>query len=100
MHKRVQGSARTEKKTIIEETAKWIDEQIEHVWRALRLEKEQRFRELKIGNRGNRTEYYFVYKGKVLARAVSYFSYEEHQWKFELVQVEQECFAAVKEYYA
>ena len=86
-------------KTALEETQKWIEQQIEHVWRALGADK-QGDRRLEVRKCEKRVEYGFVYKGKLLANARSYFSYGERQWKFELMQVDQEYYPAVKEYFS
>lgn len=86
-------------KAAAEETAKWINEQIEHVWNALGLRNEEG-RELKRRARGKESEYLFVYRGRVLAEARSYFGFEEQQWRFELTQVDRERYGMVKEYFA
>lgn len=87
-------------KAALEETEKWIGRQIEHVWRALGAADKGQDRKLEIKENGKRLEYGFIYKGKLLARARSYFSHTERQWKFELMQVDREYYSAVKQYFA
>lgn len=87
------------KEAAIKETANWIEQQIEHVWHALGKADRQAERRLAIRKCKEITEYEFVYRGKLLAEARSYFSRAEQRWKFELMQVDQEYYAAVKEYF-
>ena len=89
-----------QKKIAIKETADWMERQVEHVWRALGVGGERADRELRTNGRGPETEYLFMYRGKILAKARSYFSRHERQWKFELTEADQERYEAVKEYFA
>lgn len=93
------GTVRDKKKAALEETARWIDRQIEHVWYALGIEDNQIHGKLDIRQREKNVEYGFVYKGKLLAKARSYFSYEERQWRFELMEVDREYYPLVREYF-
>lgn len=83
----------------MEETAKWLKEQTDQVWRALGAEGARRDGEMDIRAHGKETIYKFLRNGDVLAEARSYFSCEERQWRFELVYVNQEYYMAVKEYF-
>jgi len=86
-------------KSALEETQRWIGQQVEHVWRALGVADTQEDRKLELREWGKGLEYGFVHKGKLLAKARSYFSFGERQWRFELVQVDEEYYPAVKEYF-
>lgn len=94
------GTAEVRKRAAIEETAKWMKEQTKHVWRALGVRDEEDGRELRSAVKGTDTEYQFVYRQKVLAKARSYFSREDRQWKFELTEVDRERYEAVRAYFA
>ena len=69
------------------------------MWQALGKADKQAGRKLGIRKCKKITEYEFVYGGKVLAEARSYFSHTDQQWRFELMQVDQEHYLAVKEYF-
>lgn len=88
------------RKAAIAETAKWMKEQAEHVWRALGVWDEEEGRQLKCTVMENETTYRFVYRGRVLAEARGYFSREERQWKFELTEVDRERYGAVRAYFS
>jgi ribosomal protein L20 len=50
--------------------------------------------------KGTDTEFQFVYRQRVLAKARGYFSREERQWRFELTEVDRERYEAVRAYFA
>lgn len=94
------GAAEIRRRAAIEETAKWMMEQTKHVWRALGVRDEEDGGELKSAVKGTDTEFQFVYRQRVLAKARGYFSWEERQWRFELTEVDRERYEAVRAYFA
>jgi len=89
------------KRKLLLETAGWLNEQVENVWRAMAggrpaAEKDKK---LQVKHSGKETIYHFIYKGKLSAEARSYFNEEEQQWRFELTKVIQEYYQNVHDYF-
>lgn len=87
-------------KMIIQETADWLNQQIEHVWNALGAENiKNSDRELKVKHRGKYIWYYFICHGNLCAEARYYFNTEENRWMFELTDVAEEYFPQIRDYF-